>query len=197
MHDHRREPHRRSRSPLPAADASKSKSLPPRQQRSRERGSHARNNGAARERVEETPEEREERHFKRKLKAMSEEERAKALARREKFKDSKGVSDSKAKKISLKSVHDVAADTPEASDDDEEEEEEEAFASKKKRDLRDTKLKRLVSDEVGDSISLNVDDTMDMFEEDGRSKSKKARVKRSQEASPGNLSFSETLRFHC
>ena len=152
----------------------KSKSLPPSRdlingRRSNSRGtiSQSRNvDGSdinADQKEKETPEEREERQFNEKLKrASNQEERDRLLARRQKFRNDQPIELTK-KVISLKSKPDDLAH--------------EISVKEKSAPVKTRiSIKSRLAPETGDSISHDVEDTLDTQEE-GKDKSNKTKSK--------------------
>ena len=166
----------------------KSKSLPPSRalgdsRRSSSRGAISQSRDLDRiekkeDSAKETPEEREERQFAEKLRRTeTQEERDRLLARRQKFKNNLQPIELTKKVISLKSKIDSVNDEPLN----------EKRLRNKNKDVGDlierrrndgkvenqalvtqsnkTKFSRLTSD-TGDSISLGIEDTLDMFDEE-------------------------------
>ena len=140
----------------------KSKSLPPSRalqnnRRSNSRGAISQSRDVDvrddnEKRTKETPEEKEEREFQEKLnRAATQEERDRLIARRQKFQNVQPIGLTK-KVISLKSKLD-------------EKKSEEALKENSSAKARKPIISRL-SSETGDAISLDVDDTLDMFEKD-------------------------------
>ena len=140
----------------------KSKSLPPSRalqnnRRSNSRGAISQSRDVDvrddnKKRTKETPEEKEEREFQEKLnRAATQEERDRLVARRQKFQNVQPIGLTK-KVISLKSKLD-------------EKKSEEALKENSSAKARKPIISRL-SSETGDAISLDVDDTLDMFEKD-------------------------------
>ena len=141
----------------------KSKSLPPSRalqnnRRSNSRGAISQSRDVDvrddnEKRTKETPEEKEEREFQEKLnRAATQEERDRLVARRQKFQNVQPIGLTK-KVISLKSKLDEKKS--------EEALEENSSSAKARKSI----ISRL-SSETGDAISLDVDDTLDMFEKD-------------------------------
>ena len=142
----------------------KSKSLPPSRALANNRRSNSRGaisqsrdvdikNDDNDKRTKETLEEKEEREFQEKLnRAATQEERDRLVARRQKFQNVQPIGLTK-KVISLKSKLDDKKS--------EETLKENPSSAKARKPI----ISRL-SSETGDAISLDVDDTLDMFEED-------------------------------
>ena len=141
----------------------KSKSLPPSRALTNNRRSNSRGavsqsrdvdvRGDNEKGTKETPEEKEEREFQEKLnRAATQEERDRLVARRQKFQNVQPIGLTK-KVISLKSKLD------------DKKSEEALIDNSSSAKARKPILSRL-SSETGDAISLDVDDTLDMFEED-------------------------------
>ena len=142
----------------------KSKSLPPSKAQTNNRRSNSR--GAVSQsrdidirgddnekKSKETPEEKEEREFQEKLdRAATQEERDRLVARRQKFQNVQPIGLTK-KVISLKSKVD-------------EKKSEEIFTENSSSAKARNPIISRLSSETGDAISLDVDDTLDMFEED-------------------------------
>ena len=141
----------------------KSKSLPPSRALINDRKSNSRgaisqsrdvdgSDKIADQKEKETPEERDERQFNEKLKrASTQEERERLLARRQKFRNDQPI-ELKKKVISLKSkpddlTHEISV--------------KEKSVSVKTR----ISIKSRLAAETGDSISHDVDDTLDTLEE--------------------------------